>query len=166
MINYCFQGKHEKDIKNAQDRRNIAPVLAPTVVQSSVTRSSAEDDDVQCKKLLVWQHRINNLCVNRNLFIFVHGKFFPVPPSLSLTLSRLDRNWCAPIECDTFNIKTWNTSHGETYFTVCHAIAQLHLSVSEARPEEINKIRPIRAIFPSCFSMHFTHVPNNTFATQ
>lgn len=77
MINYCFQGKHERDIKNAQDRRNIAPVLAPTVAQSSVTRSSAEDDDVQCKKLLVWQHRINNLCVNRNLFIFVHGKFFP-----------------------------------------------------------------------------------------
>lgn len=46
MINYSFQGKHEEDIKNAQDRRNIAP----TVAQSSVTRSSPEDDEVQCKK--------------------------------------------------------------------------------------------------------------------
>lgn len=24
MINYCFQGKHEKDMKNAQDRQTIS----------------------------------------------------------------------------------------------------------------------------------------------
>lgn len=91
MINYCFQGKHKKDMKNAQDRRTIAIASQNKKIQSCVTRSFEKRDEQRRRRcaaeMLVWQHKINNLCVNRNLFIlFMEGFLF-----VRSLLRRLDR---------------------------------------------------------------------------